>query len=196
MSDTPKTDAIPATADLQKNPPNLPKGVSNTQVRFLTPDMCRIHLGNLGALHVTVLNEGIYGGVYAAYAFPVAHPNGYVSLLYTAGEKDFEIGVIRNLDEFPAAAVDLIRKALRRRYFVHVIKRIPKIGWKYGLISMEVETDKGTVNFFMRWSYDRAVDYGQRGKVLIDMDNNRYLIPDVETLDEDERAEFQRYIYW
>ncbi len=193
MTDAPAAPDAPASEALLKNPPP-PK--TETQVRFLTPNMCRIHLGNLGALHVTVLNEGIYGGVYAAYAFPVAHPNGYISLLYTAGEKDFEIGLIRNLDEFPADAADLVRKALRRRYFVHIVKRIVNIGWKYGLIAMDVETDKGPASFFMRWSSDRAVDYGQRGKVLMDLDNNRYLIPDVEALDEDERAEFQRYIYW
>jgi hypothetical protein len=48
----------------------------------------------------------------------------------------------------------------------------------------------------MRWSQDRAVDYGQRGKVLISLENNRYLIPDLDKLTTHERTEFQRYIYW
>lgn len=167
-----------------------------TEVRYLTPDMCRIHLGNLGALHLTVLNEGIYGGVYAAYAFPVAHPTGYISLIHAVGEKDYEVGVIRDLSEFPQEAADLVREALARRYFVHTVRKIRKIGWKWGLIHFEVETDKGDVTFFMRWSHDRAVDYGQRGKVLMDLENNHYLIPDMELLSPDEREEFQRYIYW
>jgi hypothetical protein len=170
--------------------------VDATQVRFLTPDMCRIHLGNLGALHVTVMNEGIYGGVYAAYAFPVAHPSRYISLIHTAGEKDTEIGIIRDLNEFPPAAADLVRQALARRYFVHVVTRIRDVGWKYGLIAFEVDTDKGPVSFYMRWSQDRAVDYGQTGKVLMDLENNRYLIPDLDKLSPGERSEFQRYIYW
>jgi len=167
-----------------------------TRVRFLSPDMCRIHVGNLGALHVTVKNEGIYGGVYAAYAFPVAHPYGYISLIHTAGEKDVEIGVIRDLAQFPEADAELVRQALARRYFVHTITHVGHVGWKYGLVAFEVDTDKGPVSFFMRWSQDRAVDYGRRGKVIIDLDNNRYLIPNLDKLSTKERTQFQRYIYW
>ena len=173
-----------------------PAGLDPTRVRFLTPDICRIHLGNLGALHVTVMNEGIYGGAYAAYAFPVAYPFGYISLIHSAGEKDVEIGIIRDLNEFPEPAAELVRQALARRYFVHTITRITRIGWEYGLVAVEVDTDKGPKSFYMRWSQDRAVDYGQRGKVLMDLENNRYLIPDMEKLTLKERSEFQRYIYW
>ncbi|HUU59249.1 MAG TPA: hypothetical protein VMZ50_06885, partial [Phycisphaerae bacterium] len=57
-----------------------------TQVRYLAPDMCEIHLGTYGALHVTVKGERIYGGVFAAYAFPVAHSDRYISLLHAGGE--------------------------------------------------------------------------------------------------------------
>ena len=177
------------------NTPPLPPR-DPTQVRFLTPNTVRIHLGNLGALHVTIMNEGIYGGVYAAYAFPVAYPGGYVSLIHSVGEKDAEIGIVRDLDEFPKEAADLVRQALARRYFVHTITGIKDVGWKYGLVAFDVETDKGPVSFYMRWSQDRAVDYGRRGKVLIDLENNRYLVPDLEQLTPHERAEFQRYIYW
>ena len=48
----------------------------------------------------------------------------------------------------------------------------------------------------MRWAQDRAVDFGQNGKVLIDVDDNRYLIPNLDLLSTRERVEFQRYIYW
>jgi ATP-binding cassette, subfamily B, bacterial len=167
-----------------------------TRARFLTPGMCRIHLGNLGALHVTVINEGIYGGVYAVYDFPVAHPDSFISLVQTSGEKDYEIGIIRDLNEFPQQDADLVRQALARRYFIHTITKINDVGWQFGLVAFDVETDKGHVNFFMRWSHDRAVDYGKQGKVIIDLEGNRYLIPNIEKLSVQERDQFQRYIYW
>ena len=179
------------SSDIEKSLP-----FDRTQIRYLTPDMCRIHLGNLSALHVTVINEGIYGGVYAAYAFPVEYPDQYISMLQSTGEKDVEVGVIRDLNDFPPEAAVLVRQALARRYFVHTITGINHVGWKYGLIFFDVETDKGKAEFFMRWSQDRAVDYGRRGKVIIDLENNRYLIPDLEKLTTRERTEFQRYIYW
>jgi len=175
----------------------VPPGLDRTRVRFLTPDMCRIHLGNHGALHVTVKDERIYGGVYAAYAFPVAHPEGYISLLHTIGEKEeFEIGIIRDLKEFPSGDQDLVRAALRQRYFVHTITRLNWIGWEYGYICLDVETDKGPSRIYVRWSTDRAVNYGRRGKILLDVDDNRYLIPDLDKLTPRERADFTRFIYW
>jgi hypothetical protein len=143
-----------------------------------------------------VLNERIYGGVYAAYAFPVAHPDEYISLIHTGGEEEIEIGVIRNLSEFPEEDATLVRQALARRYFVHTITRIRRVGWKYGFVNMEVETDKGEADILVPWRHDRAFDYGRLGKVLIDVDDNRYLIPDLEQLTPRERNEFQRYIYW
>ena len=167
-----------------------------TRIRFLTPDICRIHLGNLGALHITMKSEGIFGGLYTAYAFPVAYPNGFISIVQTSGDQDLELGVIRDLAEFPESDAALVREALRRRYFVHMVSKLRYIGMKYNMLFLEVSTDKGDVSFFMRWTQDRAVDYGQRGKVLIDVDDNRYLIPDLDKLSPRERLDFQRYIYW
>ncbi len=170
--------------------------IDPTQLRFLSPETCRIHLGNLGALHVTILNEGIYGGVYAAYDFPVAHPDKYISLMQAMGEKDREVGIIRDLNEFPESDAQLVRQALQRRYFIHTITAIKEIGWRFGLVAFEVETDKGLVSFYMRWSQDRAVDYGKQGKVIIDLEGNRFLIPDLDKLTPSELSSFQRYIYW
>ena len=99
-----------------------------TKVRFLTPDMCRIHLGTHGALHVTVAEERIYGGVYAAFAFPVAHPESYISLIHTADGEGLEIGIIRDLNDFPEEQAALVRQALARRYFIHIVHRIRQIG--------------------------------------------------------------------
>jgi ATP-binding cassette, subfamily B, bacterial len=170
---------------------------NQTQIRYLTPDMCTIYVGTHKALHLTIKDEWTYGGIHAAYAFPVAHHNQFISLLQSVGDgKELEIGIIRDLDEFPAEQAELIRLALARRYFIHRIKQIHEIGWRYNLIFLDVETDKGRCNFFMQWKSHRAVDYGKHGKVLIDVCKNRYLIPDLDELSAKERDEFTRIIYW
>ncbi|MCE5328579.1 MAG: DUF1854 domain-containing protein [Planctomycetaceae bacterium] len=171
-------------------------GPDPTITRFLTPDMCRIHLGNMSALHVTIVGERIYGGVFAAYAFPVGHPDGYVSLLHSHSTGEIEIGIIRDLNEFPPEQAQLVRHALSKRYFVPVIHAIDEMAWQFGLIGVDVQTDKGPRSFLMRWQQTSAVDYGHRGKVLIDVDENRYLIPDVSTLPADQQQRFVRFIYW
>lgn len=195
-SDAARADAAPHPAGAEHAAEAPKPDVDRTQIRYLTPDMCRIHLGNLGALHITVKGEGIWGGLYTAYAFPVAHPNGYISIVQTAGDQDTELGVIRDLDEFPREDAALVREALHRRYFVHTVTRLRSIQMKYNQLLLSVDTDKGPAEFFMRWAQDRAVDYGQKGKVLIDVNDNRYLIPDVEAMPMKERADFTRYIYW
>ncbi|MGA2974448.1 MAG: DUF1854 domain-containing protein [Spirochaetia bacterium] len=175
---------------------SAPANADRTQIRFLTPENCRIHLGNLGALHVTMKAEGIYGGIYTAYAFPVAYPNGYISIVQTAEDQDMEVGVIRDLAEFPESDAALVRQALARRYFIHTVTRLQSIEMKYNMHFLQVSTDKGDLSFFMRWAQDRAVDFGRNGKVLIDVDDNHYLIPDLDALTPRERVDFQRYIYW
>ncbi len=179
--------------------PPAPTGesIDRTRVRYLEPGTCRVHLGRHGALTATIKGEGTYGGVFAAYAFPVAHPNRFISLIQSTEEsKGLELGIIRDLDQFPADQAKLIREALQRRYFVHRISQLHQIGWKFGFVHFEVETDKGRMEFLMRWQQDRAVDYGQGGKVLIDVNDNRFLIPDVEALSATERGKFRRIIYW
>lgn len=168
-----------------------------TRTRRLTPDMCRIYIGTHKALHLTINDEWTYGGVYAAYAFPVAHPNKYISLLQSVGDStDVEVGMIWDLADFPAEQAELVRVSLAQRYFIHRITKINEIGWKYNLILLDVETDKGRCQFYMRWKSHRAVDYGHRGKVLIDVNDNRYLIPDLDALSPKERSDFTRIIYW
>jgi hypothetical protein len=39
-------------------------------------------------------------------------------------------------------------------------------------------------------------DFGETGKVLLDLDDNRYLVPDVESLPPREQELFLRYVYW
>ena len=171
--------------------------VDPTEVRYLHPDTCKVHLGTHDTLHVSIPGERIYGGVYAAYVFPVAYSSEFISLIHTGGDDDErEIGIIRDLAEFPEDQARLVREALARRYFIHKILRIHKVGWKYGMVRMDVETNKGRIDFLMRWKHNRAVDYGHRGKVLIDINRNRYLIPDLQGLSLKERSDFRRIIYW
>ncbi len=168
-----------------------------TESRYLEPATTVVHRGTHGVLHVTIQDERIYGGVHAELLFPVRYPDRYISMRHTNSEgEEIEVGLIRNLADWPAEAQALIRESLKRRYFLHVIRRINTIGWKWGFVALDVDTDKGQRSFLMRWRGDRAVAFGQSGKVLIDVDDNRYLIPDLSALSTREQNSFLRYIYW
>lgn len=165
--------------------------------RWLTPDVARIHLGNLNTLHVTVREERIYGGVYAVRCLPIRFPRKYISLRFIDHDKcEVEVGLIRDLDEWPQETQQLIRESLLKRYFVHIIKAVRRIETFPGYFNFDVETDRGPMQFMMRWQSDRAQDYGPSGKMLLDSEENRYLIPDINALPEDDRRLFLRHIYW
>ena len=59
-----------------------------------------------------------------------------------------------------------------------------------------MDTNLGPRNFIMRYSGEAAQDYGQGGKILLDVEENRYLIPATASLTEADRKLFERYIYW
>jgi hypothetical protein len=165
--------------------------------RWLTPENARIHLGNLGALHVTVPQESFYGGIWALRCMPVHHPDEYISLRHLDHRKrEIEVGLVRSLEEWPKEVRDLVNDSLSRRYFVHTITSIDEIKLQNGILTFKVDTDLGPMEFLLRWRADRAEDYGTRGKLLHDTEENHYLIPDVRELSERDRRLFQKFIYW
>jgi len=48
----------------------------------------------------------------------------------------------------------------------------------------------------MRNNHGHAQDYGRSGKLLIDVDDNRYLVEDIGSLPRRQQLLFRRYIYW
>lgn len=185
-----------AEAEPAPGPEELPP-VGGHRLRWLRPDIARIHLGTYETMHVSVLNERSYGGVYALRCMPVQHPRAYISLRYmNADGHEQEVGMIRSLDEWPTEARELVEQSLRKRYFVHTIRSIDAIEQINNYLSFIADTDLGQARFTVRAQSDRVQDYGRAGKMLLDTDENRYLIPDVEALSPAEQRLFHRYVYW
>ncbi len=125
------------------------------------------------------------------------YPSQYISLRWTNEDnREQEVGLIRNLADWPEEAQELINLSLLRRYFVHRILQIRSIKSFQNYLDFEVETDLGAMGFVMRWSHDVAHDYGTGGKILLDVEENRYVIPKLDALDPKQRQLFERYIFW
>ena len=165
--------------------------------RWLTPDQAVVHLGTRNALHITIKNERIYNGVFALRCLPVRFPNQYISLRYTNAEnREQEVGLIKDLTGWPIEAQTLIQASLQRRYLVHNITEVLDIEQFGNYLSFTVVADGREMEFIQRWSYSTAQDYGSNGKVLVDVEENRYLIPDTTKLPNPGNGKFHRYIYW
>jgi len=168
-----------------------------TGVRRLVPETTTIFEGTFSLLHCAVKGDTLYRGVFAIRMFPIRHPERFVSLCYTdIEEKDQEIGVIADLSVFPKDQQSLVQRSLASHYHEQIIRRILKIRNEYGLLFFEVETQRGEEEFVMPWRGDRAEEYGEKGKVLLDAFDNRYIIPNVEDLPPADHQRFTSFIYW
>jgi ABC-type multidrug transport system ATPase subunit len=144
--------------------------------------------GNAGEVH---------RGVFAVNLFPATNPDDYISLrIWNREGGEEEIGIVRRLAEWSPEAQALVRGALEKRYWLQTITGVDQIRLELGHLTLAVRTDHGPRKFTMRWSQSQVQDFGERGKVLLDLDDNRYLVPDVEALPTSERDVFQRYVYW
>jgi hypothetical protein len=164
--------------------------------RWLTPDTVQIRRGEHDTLQVLIGTQ-VHDGVFAVRALPASCPDRFISLRHAdADGQDHEIGLIADLADWPTRARTLLERALDRRYFIRHIQAIDSIKLQYGLLTFDVQTNRGPATFTMRSSHSQAQDYGRAGKILIDVDDNRFLVPDVDALPRRQQTLFRRYIYW
>jgi ATP-binding cassette subfamily B protein len=191
---TPVNDA--RATPLEPGPGELPP-ISSHQPRWLRPELDAFERGPRRELQLYLSGERTYRGVFALRCFPVRDSSRYISLRYMNPEGRIqEIGLIRDLAEWPESARKLIRESLNRRYFFHTIQEIRSIRKFAQFLTFRARTDLGDVEFIMRNHADAAQAYGDRGKLLLDVEDNLYLIPDVQGLTRADRDEFQRHIFW
>jgi ATP-binding cassette subfamily B protein len=170
--------------------------ISDFGLRWLTPRETRLQRGERDTLQAAV-GEALYDGLFAVRALPATYPDQFISLRYADDDgQEHEVGLMRDLADWPAEDRALVEQALARRYFVRVITAIDSIESKYGLLMFQVQTDRGPVRFMMRHSHSQAQEHGENGKLLLDVDDNRYLIPDVDALPRRQHLLFRRYVYW
>jgi ATP-binding cassette subfamily B protein len=150
-----------------------------------------------GGLTVRLAEGTSHRGLFAVRLFPATEPDGYISLRTWDQEgHELELGMIRDLREWPEAAQSLLREALARRYLMRPVEGIDAIRQEFGHLLIDLRTAEGPRCIVLRWDRSQVHDFGDHGKILIDVDDDRYLIRDVERFPQRERELFQRHIYW
>ncbi len=113
-------------------------------------------------------------------AFPFDMPENYISVL----DKDKkEIGLIKNIDDFDSDTTKLLKDELERKYYSPVILKIHSIKERYGYSYWVVDTDAGKMNYTLQDTFRSILHAGSDRVFIIDMDGNRYEIPDLSKLD-------------
>ena len=112
--------------------------------------------------------------------FPISGLTKYITLLDNEGN---ERAIIRNLNNLMPESRDAILDCLKEYYMIPRIKRLIKRTEKFKIWMWTVETDRGIYTFEIRNSFT-AIKVLHDGRILIlDANDNRYEIPDLNKLD-------------
>jgi len=128
--------------------------------------------------------------------FPVARGSTYLSVRDANTEDQDEIGII---DDWPALQEE-DRKAVAAElglyYFVPLIQRVMAIKEEFGFLYWTVETSRGSRQFVMRNSvvyFAREVAPGRW--LLIDVNQARWEIPNLDALDDQSQKLVHRFLF-
>ncbi len=167
------------------------------RIRYLDPKQLHLYALDEGGLRVTYGDEE-YDHVHAYRCFPVSRPSEFIALWTgTSALEHQEVGIIRRLKELAPSSLVGVEHELAKRYFIHYIQKINSIREDLGFLSWDVETDKGHMEFMTRrWDRTTVSEGGINGRIITDVDYNRYEIEDMNALDDDSRGVFFKFIYW
>ncbi len=112
--------------------------------------------------------------------FPLSGMDKYITLL---DEEGIEQAIIRDIRTLPPAERKIIEDCLREYYLIPKITKINTCEEKYGVLTIDVETDRGPARVEIRnVLHGLKFLYGMR-VLLRDNNDNRYEIPDINQLD-------------
>jgi ATP-binding cassette subfamily B protein len=166
-------------------------------IEWLEPGRHRFVVGDHGRIEMESVDGPAARGVFVLRTFPASHPESFLSVRgWQEDGEEVELGMIRTLADWDEAGRTIVREALRRSALVRRIDRVHAVRLAHGYLDFDVETDVGRRGFTTRWTQSQAVDFGDDGKLLLDTEENRWVIPRVDALPKADRERFLQYVYW
>jgi hypothetical protein len=166
-------------------------------IEWLDPATHRFAVGTHDRVELWRGDDRRAAGVFVVRTFPASHPEAYLSVRgWTAAGEEVELGMIRDLAAWTTADRDVVRAALARRTLVRSIDRVHDVRLAHGYLDFDVDTEAGRQAFTMRWTQGQAMDFGTDGKMLVDTDENRWVVRHVDALPRADREKFMQYVYW
>lgn len=134
-----------------------------------------------GGLLLTLPDGRSFAGVQVVRAAPLSQPNRYICFLDSA---DQEILMMRDLSDLTPEDGLLVEEELRMRYITSVIQRVISLRREAGTLYWETETDRGFRELVVQSSDESVRWLDERCLLLIDVDGNRLMVPDISALDQ------------
>ena len=168
-----------------------------SSINWLTPERVKFRKADDSRTELWIDGECSGKSVLVLAAFPASQADRYLSIRQWQDHgEDSELGMISELSEWPKDQQEIIRSSLERHYLLRKIERVYQSRLKLGFLEMDVETNLGREKVIMRWTQSQAIDFGERGKMILATEENRYIVPDTDSLPKLDRERFTQYIYW
>ena len=163
----------------QTNPEiDAPQASLDIELKFLDPQ--KITVRKIGDELVMTVEDRSYLQVEVRRAFPLSRKNLYVTFF---DMNEGEIGMLRDVRLMPMEMRQLVERELDQRYFTAHIRRVKSCKEEFGLFRLDVETDKGRREFYLRNLRDNILRLHPNRIILTDIYGNRFEIRDVGRLD-------------
>lgn len=162
------------------------------EVPLLDPAGVRARLDDKGRLWLRLPDGSEYTDARVVPAFPITRPERFFYLLDEAGR---ELGLLADPRRLDRESRDIMMAQADQTYFMPRITRIFRVSEEVGgVATWQVETDRGW-STFESVPRSESVWFVGRGRVLIrDVDGNRYLIEDLDSLDPRSRRWAELYL--
>lgn len=150
------------------------------EIRYLDPKKITIRRNQFNELVVELGDGERLENVTPVRSFPLTAPTKFISITNQDGE---DLGLIEDMEKLDRASREILEEELEKRYFIPHIRRVLSLKNRFGVLSWEVETDRGVRAFEIRERDDIRRLPGTNRILLRDVDGNHYEIPDVTQLD-------------
>ena len=162
------------------------------RVRYLNDENAVFRRTGTGFLSLKI-GEEFYPRVVVVRMFPFSDRDEFISVR-TAEERSREIGIVESMSGVSRETAEMLEEQLTLRYFTPVIKKIIKIKDEYGFAFWYVVTDHGACNFTIRMGGNSVIHLSDARILIMDIDENRFEIPDINELTPAERKKLDLFL--
>ncbi len=131
-------------------------------------------------LRLTIESDRSYTRVKIVRAAPLSHPDRYICLL---DAKDEEVCMVPDMKDLDDDMRQIVQEELDRRYLTSTIAAVVSIRNEFGTSYWDVETNRGRREFVVQNVAENAQWLGDHRLLLVDVDGNRFEVPDLNSLD-------------
>jgi hypothetical protein len=129
---------------------------------------------------LTIEGDRSYLKVKVVRAAPLSHPDRFISFLDAKDEEICMVDELRDLDEQTRL---IVAEELDRRYLTSIVERVESVRNEFGTSYWDVHTNRGRREFVVQNVAENAQWLTERRLLLVDVDGNRFEIPDLSQLD-------------